>query len=140
MIPPSAPATTIEDASSSSSPYRRNCRASTHPAMTNARNIIKPKVVISKLPTLISVGHMRAQDNRALRRGLLERRLLIGDEAEHLHLPRLIEMLRDLEELHGEERIQSVVQHRLPLLERQLGDVGDEHVLVEAAVLIEEHT
>jgi hypothetical protein len=27
--------------------------------MTNARNIIRPKVVISKLPTLMRVGHMK---------------------------------------------------------------------------------
>src|SRR5436190_5311783 len=47
-------------------------------------------------------------------------------------------MLRDFEELHGQQRVQSFVEHGLAPLERQLGDVRDQHVLVEAAVLIEE--
>ena len=49
-------------------------------------------------------------------------------------------MLRDLEELDREQGVEALFQHRAALLERQLGDVGDEHVLVEAAALIEDHS
>src|SRR6266536_3219248 len=48
-------------------------------------------------------------------------------------------MLRDFEELHRKERVETFFQRRLALLEWQLGNVAEEHVLVEAAVLVEEN-
>src|SRR5215212_10122601 len=62
MMPPNAAATTIDDARSSGIPYLRNCLARIHPAPMNARNIISPNVVISKLPILRSVGTMPRED------------------------------------------------------------------------------
>src|SRR5689334_747998 len=62
MMPPNAAATTIDDARSSLMPYLRNCLARIQPAPMNARNIIRPNVVISKLPIFRSVGNMCAED------------------------------------------------------------------------------
>src|SRR5207244_1191481 len=58
-----AAAITIDDAASSVSPYRRNCRERIHPAATKARNIISPKVVISNEPILMRVGYIAVPES-----------------------------------------------------------------------------
>src|SRR2546428_5179144 len=83
-----------------------------------------------------AAGRHPPSASRALR--CLQSCFLVGDEAEDVELPFCIEMLRHLEELHGKKGVQTLVEVALPPVEGQLGDVGHQHVLVEAAVLVEE--
>src|SRR5438045_8175529 len=58
MMPPSAAAIVRVEARSSERPARRNSFVSSHPAITKARNILRPKVVMSKEPKRTRVGYM----------------------------------------------------------------------------------
>src|SRR5262249_6780280 len=69
---------------------------------------------------------------------LFERRFLIGDEVEDVDFSGGVEMLRDLEQLYRQQGVQALLERRLAPVERQLRNVAEEHVLVEAAELIEE--